>query len=477
MDKNNTTAVAEVPETEITTKPIKVKIPVIPSPREEASGRKPIRIKLHVGKEYVRKMAFPHIDGRKAPTEVYHMYPLLSEWIGRTAPDGVNPRSHDPECLKSPVARQIEQTIINNPEDFYLANRGSTLIADKVEFDAQSGNVEIIIIDPENQGLADGATTDAVIAKVQTQLAREILEKKDATYNDLIEGIKSGTKKDNHKLPEVLRNGRVHLEVIVGLDDRTRMANLVQGRNTSRQVRGWSMADFKGEFDWLKSILEAKDSKFAGRIGYEENSASDILVLDVLSILTLFHPEFDQKEEDSVEKAPVIAYANKGRMDARLADDELRKGYKKLKPIIIDILRLHDYVYANFEAAYDKVFGPKARLGRREGVKSLLMGEAYALPLTGLKTNYIIPNGFIFPLLASFRALVVHKPDGAAWRVDPFAFFDKYGKKLVAELIEQVDAQGGNPNVAGKRKLVYTAIHAKARLCLNDELDSRRNKK
>jgi hypothetical protein len=453
----------------------RVKIPVIPSPREEASGRKPIRIKLHVGKEFIRKMAFSNSDGRKAPTEVYHMYPLLSDWIGRAVPDGVNPRSHDPECLKSPVARQIEQTIINNPEDFYLANRGSTLIADRVEFDGHTGDVEIVITDPENQGLADGATTDAVIAKVQTQLAREILEKKDATYMDLLDGLKSGSKKDNNKLPELLRNGRVHLEVIVGLEDRSRMANLVQGRNTSRQVRGWSMADFRGEFDWLKSILEAKDSAFAGRIGYEENSDSNISVLDILSLLTLFHPEFDQKEEDSMEKAPVVAYANKGRMDARLADNDLRKGYKTLKPIIIDILRLHDYVYANFEAQYDKIFGPKARLGRREGVKSLLMGEPQSLPLTGLKTNYIIPNGFLFPLLASFRALVAHKNGGeTAWKIDPFVFFDKYGKKLVAELIEQVDAQGGNPNVAGKRKLVYTAIHAKARLCLNDEKESRR---
>jgi hypothetical protein len=44
--------------------------------------------------------------------------------------------------------------------------------------------------------------------------------------------------------------------------------------------------------------------------------------------------------------------------------------------------------------------------------------------------------------------------------VDPFQFFDKYGKDLVAQLMEQVDNVGGNPNVAGKRKQVYTAIHA-----------------
>lgn len=455
-------------------RPEKVKVPVIPTPSTDISTKKPIKLSFHVGKEFVRKFEIPQRDARKNPTTVYHLYPLLNEWVGRTVPDGVNPRSHDPECLRSPVAKQIEQTILNQPEDFYLANRGATLIAQSVSFDPKSGNVEIIINDPENQGLADGATTDAVIAKVQTQLAREILERKDANYSDLVQGIRSGTKGE---VPEILRNGRIHLEVLLGLEDRTRLANLVQGRNTSRQVRGWSMADFRGAFDWIKDVLEDPKNQFAGKVGYEENSGKDISVLDILSILTLFHPEFEEKEAGGVDKAPVIAYSNKGRMDQRLMDEKLLAGYQKLSPLMIDVLRLHDYVYANFERAYDAVYGPKAKLGRREGVESRLMGEPYELPLTGLKSNYIIPSGFIFPLLASLRALISFRNDYAKWRVDPFKFFDTYGYILVAELIEQVEAQGGNPNVAGKRKLVYTAIHSKAKLSLSEEMESRRGGK
>jgi len=449
--------------------------PVIPSPRQEGvTGRKPIRCKMHVGKDFIRTFSIPQMDSRKRATLVYHLYPTLLEWVGRILPDGVNPRSHDPECLKSPVAKKIEQTIIDKPEDFYLANRGSTIIAEEVNFDAKTGEVEIVIVDTDNQGLADGATTDAVLAKVQTQMARELTDNKGANYAEWLESIKNNNKIDMSKVPEVLRNGRIHLEVFVGLDGRERIANLVEGRNTSRQVKGWSMADFKQEFDWLKEVIDAEKSPFAGKIGYEENSGKPLTVLDVLSILTLFHPEFDQKDEMGKDKAPVVAYANKGRMDKRLEDETLRAGYKKLAPLIPDILQLHDYVYAGFEAAYEAAFGQKARLGKRDGVKSYLMGQPLELELTGLKSNYLIPSGFIFPLLASFRALVVYRGDKTAWKLDPFAFWDQHGKELVMELMEQVEGQGGNPNVAGKKKLVYTALNNKAKIALNDALEERR---
>jgi hypothetical protein len=458
--KDETTGVIETP-----IKETKIKPPVIPTPRQEGvSGRKPIKVRLFVGKDFLRRIDIPSNDSRRKATCVYHLYPLLADWVGRTLPDGVNPRSHDVDCLKSSVARKIEECVLEKPEDFFLANRGSTIIAEYLEFDAKSGMCEIIISDPENQGLADGATTDAVLAKVQTEIAREVLDRKDATYADLLNEIETNKKLDISKVPEVLRNGRIHLEVFVGLDDRTRIASLAEGRNTSRQVTGWSMANFKGDFDFLKSILE---KEFPGKVGFEENSPQPISIMDVLAVLTLFHPEFDGADEQGREKAPVIAYANKGRMHTRLDDSELRKGYSKLTSVVSDVLKLHDYIYTGFEAAYDKAFGNKSRLGRREGVTAR-HDNPIELPLTELKSNFVIPAGFLFPLLAAFRSLVVYETpqSKAGWKGDPFKFFDKHGPILVAELMEQVESCGGNPNVAGKKKQVYTALHTKAQLAL-----------
>jgi hypothetical protein len=431
-------------------------IDVIPTPERLVSAKHPLRVRLHVGKDFLRVVDLPHGDARRKPIRVLHVYPTLADYAGRTIPDNVNPRSHDPSCLKSPVARQIEHTLTDRPEDFVLANRGSTIIAESYDYNPQKGELELVISDPENEGLADGATTDAVLAKVQAQVARSLLNKPDANYREL--QLAGDT-------PESLKSGRIHLEVFVNLDDRSRIASLVAGRNTSRQVRGWSMADFRGQFDWLKDVLEKPESGFMGRIGYEENSDCDVSILDILALLTLFHPEFDAKGEAAT--APVVAYTSRGRMDARLSDEELLKGYQGLTPLLLDILKLHDHVYSQFETVYDKAYGKKSRLARRRGVEAV----TFKLPLTGAETNYKLPAGYVYPLLASLRALVYRRGGNIKWRINPFEFFDTYGPELVAELMEQAEALGGDPNTTGKKKLVYTALHNKAKVLLTEELE------
>jgi hypothetical protein len=62
------------------------------------------------------------------------------------------------------------------------------------------------------------------------------------------------------------------------------------------------------------------------------------------------------------------------------------------------------------------------------------------------------------------------KTGKAYWKSDPIRFFEKYGGELVATLIEHLEMFGGNPNTAGKKKPVYTALHDRARLLLSEEM-------
>jgi hypothetical protein len=150
-------------------------------------------------------------------------------------------------------------------------------------------------------------------------------------------------------------------------------------------------------------------------------------------------------------------------MDARIQDTNLAPYYRALSPILEDILKLHDYVYARFEDAYKTAMGG-GKLGRRRGVESR-PGNPIVLPLTGSKSNYDIPNGYIFPLLASFRPLITYKEDQQAeWKSNPFKFFDDFGAELIQVLIEQIDNLGGNPQLAGKSRAVYTSLHDRAKL-------------
>jgi len=410
------------------------------------SEQTPTRVvKFRIGKEHLRKFEFPNGED----ITIYHLYPTLAEWVGKAIPDDVNPRSHDMDMVQSTVARDIKNTIRNRPEDFFLANRGATVIAEELRFDPNRGEVEIQIADSEVHGLADGATSDAVVELVQREIGGT------RRFSDLV----------FDEIPDYLKRARFHVEVIVGLSNRDRIGMLARGRNTSRQVKSWSLADFQGAFDWIQDILEAPTSKFQGRIGYEENAGKEINILDVISIMTLLSREWDDKSAGLKRRAPTVAYSSKGRMDSRLQDPKLLPHYKALSPILEDILRLHDYVYARFEDAYKSAMGG-GKLGRRRGVESR-PNNPIVLPLTGAKSNYDIPNGYVFPLLASFRALVTYNEKGEAeWKSSPFKFFDDYGPELTQVLIEQVDNLGGNPQLAGKSRAVYTSLHDRAKLLL-----------
>lgn len=427
--------------------------PVVKAATDAATkgSESPVKcLRLYVGKEHIRRFDFNE-NGHLI--SVYHLYPTLADWVGKEAPDRVNPRSHDEDCLNTNVAKAIEETVRDWPQDFYLANRGGTVLVKSLQFDANSGMVELVVEDEELHGMADGATTDAVVAKVQREIAagkRFLALRKE-------------------EIPPFMKEARLHIEVIVGLDNRDRIGRLVLGRNTSRQVKSWSMADFKGLFDWIHDILERPRGPFVERVGYEENAGKEVTILDVLSYLTVFHQQWDAKGGEK-RKAPTVAYSSKGRLDTQLQNEDLQPGYKALSPILEDILRLHDHVYANFEKAYNEATGPGAKLGRRQGVESRKGKTPVTLPLTGTQSNYVIPSGVIFPLLASLRCLVAYDAKGNAhWKCDPFKFFDRHGADIMGGLWEQVDLLGGNPQTAGKKKAVYTTLHDRARLLLQDD--------
>ena len=400
----------------------------------------PLIVEVPVEKNVIRQWDFPK-------KEVI-LIASLADWKAGQIPEEVNPRSHGKQCFRKPVAKEIRETLLEHPETFQNKNRGITILADDFLYDPRTRSARIIITDPETQGIADGATTDAVIAHVKNELGEEAFEH--------------------------LKCGHVKVTIRLGLTDREEIRDLVAGLNTSQQVKGWSMADFCGTYDWIRDVLE--NGPFKEIVGYDENAGKKVSILDVLSLLTLFHPEFEELE-NNLPKAPVVAYANKGHMDDRLSDPNLAPGYRLLEPLLEQILFLHDYVYANFPNLYNEFAGPGARLGRRLGVKSQL-GHPFLLPLTATPVEYILPNGMIFPLLAGFRKLVRFPYRSnmlAKWKVDPTAFFQKHGAKIIGNLLDQIDLIGGNPNIGGKKKQVYTSVAREFELRLSQDLSSPAN--
>jgi len=401
-------------------------------------------IRFPHSKDYLRRIS---VDDSEGLYDVYRLEPRVLDWPASEIPDDVNPRSHDEECLKSKVARDIEQTLRESPEDFWLANRGGFVLVEKVRFDPEKSVVTLIITDTDIHGMADGATTNAVISKLQKELHQ----------------------KDDPGLRKALELARVNLDVVVGITDRERIAKLVQGRNRSRAVKEWTLADFKGEFDWIKKVIDRDHGPFKDRIGWEENSGNPVSVLDLISMMLLFHPIYDDPS-DRRRMAPTAAYSSKGINDRRLTDPKMAPGFRQLEPVLEDIIRLHDHVYSAFEPTYERynkeVNKTGAKLARRKGVEN----KRFSLPLTGNQTEYKVDKGLLFPLLASLRALLNFENGKASWRVDPVGFFDDYGPDLMGTLIDQYELCNKNPQTTGKKKANYTALHNQARLKLGEKL-------
>jgi hypothetical protein len=402
----------------------------------ESTAFEPIILRFPHSKDDLRRITVKDDAGEY---DVYRISPVAAHWPAELVPDGVNPRSHDENSLTSKVAQDIEKTLRDEPQEFWLANRGGFLLADRVRFDPERGQLEVHLTDEDLHGMADGATSNAIIAK----LRKEHHLTKDAL------------------LGESLLGARFNMDVVVGLNDRERVAKLVQGRNRSVQVKEWSLADFRGNFDWLKNYIDRTGGPFNGKIGWQENAQSPTSVLDLISIMTLFHNSYSDRPGRR-RGAPTAAFASKGTADKRLLDPAMLAGYKALEPVLDEILRLHDFIYVNFQPTYEvynlEVNGKGSRLGARRGVDT----KSTTLPLTGMVSEYRVDKGLLFPLLAAHRALL-HYPNGVAeWRTNPFEFFKEYGPDLMGKLFDEYEKLGKQPAQVGKNRSAYENLYEKA---------------
>jgi len=367
--------------------------------------------------------------------DVYRISPYAADWPAELVPDEVNPRSHDENCLTSKVARDIEQTLREEPEDFWLANRGGFLLADRVRFDPEKAQLEIQLTDENLHGLADGATSNAIIAKLRKEAA----------------------KNEDEDLLSSLRRARFNMDVVVGLNDMGRVGKLVQGRNRSVQVKEWSLTDFRGGFEWLQDFVDRPGGPYRGKIGWQENAGTPTSVLDLISIMTLFH-----KAYSNGRRAPTVAFSSKGSADKRLLEQSMVDGYKALMPVLEDIIRLHDTIYAQFEPTYEihvrEAKGTGAKAGRRKGIDR----KETILPLTGMISEYRVDKGLLFPLIAAHRALLRYVDGKAEWAVDPFAFFEEHGSDLMGRLIDEYEKLGKNPASVGKNGSAYENLFQRA---------------
>lgn len=372
---------------------------------------------------------------RKIPNPFYNsdnfinnseMYIMICDVkdIPKDIPMETNPRE---QKLNTAVAKKIRTSLINErSNNFYLLNRGLTVSAKSVEYDNKNDLATIEFEDSNVHGDIDGGHTYKIILEEQENL----------DYGEQF----------------------VKIEVLTGVEDI--FQELAAARNTSVQVQDKSIAELENRFNIIKRAIEKEP--YYNNIYFKENENGDIDVADIISILNLFNiDKYPDKNEN-----PIVSYTGKGQCIKNYInthkeyEDSLKNPYAKMNNIIPDIFKLYDHLEKNMRKFYSNGVSNK-KYGLVTGVTTRKDGkEPFKTKFYKEDIDYLTPNGFIYPILGAFRALLKEDENGYyKWRKDPIKIMDKIGPELVSNTINMSRELGNNPNATGKNKTLWMNLY------------------
>ncbi len=340
----------------------------------------------------------------------------------------VNPRSPSRTKsgnLRGPVVKAIMNTLLNNPNDLSLVNRGMFVLVKSVV--TSKGSIKLVLTDRNSHGIVDGLHTFAAI--------REAIE--NATPEQL------GS----------LKNAFVKLHIFENIDKNI-VAHIAEGLNRSRQVDDLSLVNLQGQFDRIRKVLKGK--KGAEHISYHQGDSGEVYISDILVMMYLF----DRSRWDE-HKAPNILY-NKSAVGLRLFKEDIAnnpKNVEALLQLLPDILVLGDHLK---KLIPDAAKANKFKYGMVKTSGGRTSAQVY-LPFLDETMDYRIPRGWQYPILSAFRANLT---DAGKWVVPLDVIVPATINSLVSVLVAEHRYGNSRPEIIGKQESAYNACYAKIQLYL-----------
>lgn len=339
--------------------------------------------------------------------------------------------------LNGPIVKAILQTLRDQPEEMCVKNQGIYLLVDSMEYTKGGGRsfISLKLTDKTKHGVVNGGHTYAAI--------REAVE--------TFEGDELAR----------LNNAYVKLNIIQGLP-RSMVPDVAEGLNRSKQVDDLSLLNLQGEFDHLRIVL--KDVKGSDEIAYFQGDRGSVYISELLVYLEMFNQNrFDES------KHPNTLY-NKHSLGAKYFTEDMQsdKHYvTSLLKLLPDILWLVDSIKKMIPEAskHNKFkFGlAKVDSDARAGSE----GKSTLLPFIGETINYKVPNGWVYPILASFRANIHSTQNGTVrWIVNPKELLPDVINSLVAVCISEHKENLMKPELTGKKESAYSRCYTKVQLAL-----------
>lgn len=375
--------------------------------------------------ESFRKIPNPYLkseDGEKS-AEMFIAICDIKD-IPDSFPMETNPRE---QKMTTNVAKKIKASLLNTSElDFYLLNRGLLLSAKEVSYNNYSNEMTVSFEDFEVHGNVDGGHT-----------YRTILENRDQ-----------------------LNRGQqyVKIEILTGVEGI--FQSLAAARNTSVQVQDKSIAELEDRFDIIKNSLASESYIKQKRVFFKENDAGDIDVADLLALLNMFNID----RYVGMNSFPINSYSSKKKCidlyieDHKMYGESAENPYVKMSNIMPDIFKLYDAIEVGMMKFY-KIKNPSGRYGSIKGVQTPKNGQMFHSKFLNNDMDVSSPNGFIYPIVGAFRALLKEKNGKYVWKSNPFSVLEKVGPDLVESTVSMSKSLGNNAQSVGKESNIWKTLY------------------
>lgn len=338
--------------------------------------------------------------------------------------------------LAGPVVKGILTTLRESPEDMVLKNQGIYLLVEKADFDKDNKRVSMSFTDPGKHGIINGGHTYAAI--------REAIET--ATEDELKE----------------LEDAYVRLHIFQGIDEDF-VPEIAEGLNRSKQVDDPSLINLQGDFDIIRKAMKNQPGEKA--ISYHQGDEGEVYISELLVYLALFNQErFTEK------KHPNNLY-HKQALGLKYFSEDMVNSKKNMEGLITklpEVLKLADQLRKLTPAAARNngfQFGRvKIDGGGRAGSSK---NKGIFLPFINETVNYRVPNGWIYPMLAAFRANLKRTITGKfEWRVPLEVILPEVIDDLVGVCVVEHRDNNMRPELIGKRESAYAQCYTRMQLYL-----------
>ncbi len=385
-----------------------------------------------------RSLPVPSIKGGKLGNCFVNVLDLpveLAEFMS------VNPRvpnRNKKGVLAGPVVKGIINTLMDNPEDMAIKNQGIYLLIEEALSHKAPGGQEMLTVklsDKNLHGIVNGGHTYSAI--------RDAIEQAD------------DVEKEN------LSRAYVRLHLMSGIEA-DKVPEIAEGLNRSKQVDDPSLENLRHHFDVIQDAMKGRSGE--KDIAYSQGDDGEIYITEVLVLLEMFNRErFDDK------KHPNSLY-NNPKNGLRYFTNDLEKNPSAVSILVSklpEILQLSDQIrYATPDAAKRIGFEFGRMKNGKTGVGSP-NNKNVTLPFIAKTMKHRVPNGWLYPMLAAFRANIV-------WDLQAQKFEWKVPvEKLLPQVIEDlvgvcVTAHKDNiaPDKVGKRESIYEQCYDKIQLNL-----------